>query len=143
MRYLIDTHIFIWYAKEQHKLSLDVMAILENWENQIYVSSETIKELVLLWNKKPDIRRWWKSPLDLIREVEDGYQIRVDYLHKEHYETYARLQINEEQEHYDPSDHLIIAQAITNHMPLISADTRFPWYRNQGLELVSNKTERD
>jgi len=51
MRYLIDTHIFIWYAKEQENLSSDVLAILENWENQILVSSETIKELILLWNK--------------------------------------------------------------------------------------------
>ena len=48
MRYLIDTHIFIWYAKERHKLSRDVLSILENYENQIYVSSETLKELVLL-----------------------------------------------------------------------------------------------
>lgn len=139
MRYLIDTHIFIWYAKEQDRLTPDVLSILENWENQIYVSSETVKELVLLWNKKPDVRRWWKSPLELIRDVEDGYGIRIDYLHKEHYETYARLQINEGQDHNDPSDHVIIAHAITNRMPLISADTRFPWYRNQGLELIYNK----
>ncbi len=138
MRYLIDTHIFIWYAKEQDYLTPEVLTILENWENQIYVSSETIKELVLLWNKKPDVRRWWKSPLELIRDVEDGYGIRVDYLHKEHYEMYARLQINEIQNHNDPSDHVIIAHAITNRMPLISADTRFPWYCNQGLELIYN-----
>ncbi len=139
MRYLIDTHIFIWYAKERHKLSRDVLSILENYENQIYVSSETLKELVLLWNKKPDIRRWWNSPLDLLRSVEDDYSIYVDYLHKEHYEMYARLNINETQEHNDPSDHIIISHAITNRMALISADTRFPWYRNQGLELIENK----
>ena len=142
MRYLIDTHIFIWYAKEQEKLSSDVLAILENWENQILVSSETIKELILLWNKKPDVRRWWKSPLELIRDVEDGYGINIDYLHKEHYETYARLQANEAGGHNDPSDHVIIAHAITNRIPLISADTRFPWYRSQGLELIFNGKER-
>ena len=96
---------------------------------------------MLLWNKKPHIRRWWKSPLDLLRSVEDEYAIRVEYLHKEHYETYAKLAINEAQEHYDPSDHLIISHAITNRMPLISADTRFPWYRNQGLDLIYNRTE--
>jgi PIN domain nuclease of toxin-antitoxin system len=52
---------------------------------------------------------------------------------------YARLNINETQEHNDPSDHIIISHAITNRMALISADTRFPWYRNQGLELIENK----
>lgn len=28
MRYLIDTHIFVWYAKEHYNLSKDVLAIL-------------------------------------------------------------------------------------------------------------------
>ena len=141
MRYLIDTHIFIWYAKERYKLTPDVMAIIEDWENQILISSETVREIILLWNKKPDVRRWWKSPLDMIRSVEDEYGIQVDYLHKEHYETYSKLSINEAQEHYDPSDHVIISHAITNRIPLISADTRFPWYRNQGLELIFNGKE--
>ncbi len=141
MRYLIDTHIFIWYAKERYKLTAEVMSILEDYENDIYVSSETLKELVLLWNKKPHIRRWWISPLDLLRSVEDEYGIKVDYLHKEHYETYARLRLNDCQDHNDPSDHVIISHAITNRMALISADTRFPWYRSQGLELIYNGKE--
>lgn len=42
---------------------------------------------------------------------------RVLYLHKEHYEMYAKLQINEAQKHYDPSDHLIIAHAIPMGFP--------------------------
>ena len=65
------------------------MSILEDYENDIYVSSETLKELVLLWNKKPHIRRWWISPLDLLRSVEDEYGIKVDYLHK----VYQSMQI--------------------------------------------------
>lgn len=139
MRYLIDTHIFIWSAKEQWKLTPDVKAILEDYENDICISSESLKELVQLWNKKPHIQKWWKSPLDVIRAVEDEFNVRILYLHKEHYETYAKLRINEAQEHYDPSDHLIISHALTNRIPLISADNKFPFYRNQGLELIENK----
>lgn len=139
MRYLIDTHIFIWYAKEQENLTPDVAALFDDYENSFCVSSETIRELILLWNRKPDVRKWWSSPLELIRSVEEEYGVSVLYLHKEHYETYSRLRINEVQEHYDPSDHLIISHALTNKMPLISADTRFPWYRNQGLDLIYNK----
>ena len=141
MRYLVDTHIFIWYAKEQHKLTRDVFNFMDNFENVPYISSESLKELVQLWNNKPHIRNWWKTPLDLLRAVEDEYGFRVSYLHKEHYETYARLCINENQGHYDPSDHLIISHALTERMPLISADTRFPWYRNQGLDLIYNGKE--
>ena len=64
--------------------------------------------------------------------------IEILYLHKEHYETYARLQTNEAQDHNDPSDHLIIAHAICNGIPLISDDDKFPFYRGQGLELIEN-----
>ena len=137
MRYLIDTHIFVWYAKERENLSRNVVAILKDYENDICISSETLKELVVLWNKKPNFRRWWKTPLEMINSVE-AQGIRILYLHKEHYEMYAKLQINEAQEHYDPSDHLIIAHAITNGIPLISDDSKFPFYRKQGLELIEN-----
>jgi len=139
MRYLIDTHIFIWSAREQWKLTPPVKAILQDYGNDICISSESLKELVILWNKKPQIRRWWKTPLDIVRAVEDECYFRILYLHKEHYETYASLQINEAQEHYDPSDHLIISHAITNRIPLISADRKFAFYRNQGLELIQNE----
>jgi len=133
VRYIIDTHIFVWYVNEQDNLSKDVIAILEDYENDIFVSSETLKELVVLWNKKPHFRRWWKTPLIMLRSIEDISNFNILYLCKEHYETYARLQINEMQQHNDPSDHLIISQAICNRIPLISADTKFPFYRNQGL----------
>lgn len=138
MRFLIDTHIFVWYAKERENLSRNVLALFDDYDNEFYVSSETLKELVVLWTKKPSIRKMWKTPLDIIRAVEDYYNFSILYLHKEHYETYARLQINEAQEHYDPSDHLIISLAICNGIPLISNDSKFPFYRSQGLELIEN-----
>ena len=138
MRYLIDTHIFLWYAKEQENLSRNILALFADYENEFYVSSETLKELIVLWHKKSSIRRWWKSPLDLIRAIEDDYGFSILYLHKEHYETYARLERNEKQDHNDPSDHIIISQAICNRMPLISDDAKFPYYRKQGLDLIEN-----
>ena len=50
----------------------------------------------------------------------------------------AKMKINEGQAHYDPSDHVIISQAITMKLPLISSDEKFPFYRRQGLELIEN-----
>ena len=62
MRYLIDTHIFIWYLKERENLSRDVIAILEDYDNQIYQSAESLREFVLLWNNKPHIRPYHYLP---------------------------------------------------------------------------------
>ena len=33
---------------------------------------------------------------------------------------------------------VIIAQAISHRMTLISSDTKFPFYRKQGLDLIVN-----
>ena len=38
---------------------------------------------------------------------------------------YANLRINMAQDHKDPSDHVIIAHAITEKMPLIYDDGKF------------------
>ena len=62
-----------------------------------------------------------------------------DLLDADVMQTYSRLQRNEAQGHKDPSDHVIISQAITLGIPLISSDTRFPFYRKQGLQLIFNK----
>ena len=41
--------------------------------------------------------------------------------------------------HNDPSDRLIIAQALTEKIPLISSDTKFPKYKKFGLEFIYNR----
>ncbi len=50
--------------------------------------------------------------------------------------TYSRLTINEAQDHRDPSDHVIIAHAITERLTLLSSDQKFAFYRSQGLDLL-------
>ena len=50
--------------------------------------------------------------------------------------TYSRLTINEAQDHRDPSDHVIIAHAITECLTLLSSDQKFAFYRSQGLDLL-------
>ena len=38
-----------------------------------------------------------------------------------------------------PFDHMIIAQSISDKIPIISSDSKFPFYENQGLQFVFNK----
>lgn len=45
-RYIIDTHIYIWYAKEPENLSRDVKAILDDYDNQIYLSAESLHIII-------------------------------------------------------------------------------------------------
>ena len=134
MRYLIDTNILTKFVIEGDLLSGDVSAILSDYENIIYVSSESMKEFVhLMQNGKIVLRKEIRS-LDVFDLVENALGFNVKYVNKEHLRTLSQLELVEN--HNDPSDRLIISQAITEKMPLISSDTKFPKYRKHGLYLI-------
>ena len=62
----------------------------------------------------------------------------VDNIDEHVIRSLAELEINETQEHKDPYDHIIIAQAMSHRMTLVSSDTKFPFYCKQGLQLIKN-----
>ncbi len=68
--------------------------------------------------------------------IEQDYGIEFLPLRRDTAFTYADLQLNEEQDHRDPSDHVIIAHAITERLTLLSSDQKFAFYRSQGLDLL-------
>lgn len=138
MRYLIDTNIFVYFASDLDLLSRDVLSIMSDYDSALCMSAESVKELIVAFRTKKLLSKRWKNELEMIRAIEDEFFIQILPIKKEHLETYAQLQINDAQGHKDPSDHMIIAQAITEHIPLISSDTRFPFYKNQGLDLIFN-----
>ena len=139
MRYLLDTCIFIHYAADRDLLSRDVFALLEDYDNSLYISAETVRELVIQFNKGKLVSKIWKSADEMITSIKEDYYIGILPLKEEHMRTYANLRINTAQDHNDPSDHVIIAHAITNHIPLITDDGKFEFYKKQGLELIVNK----
>lgn len=139
MRYLIDTNIFVFLSTDVDSLSRDVLTLLEDPDALLYISAESVRELIVGYRNKGLCSKYWKSSAELVKAIEDEYYVKILPLKKEHMETYAHMEINEAQGHKDPSDHVIIAHAITEHLPLISSDTRFEFYRSQGLDLIFNK----
>lgn len=139
MRYLIDTNIFIYMSSDPDLLSSDVNSIIEDYDSLLYISVESVRELVQLYQKKGVGSKRWKSAEDMVKSIESEFYIQILPLKKEHMITYARLEINEAQNHKDPSDHVIISQALTEHIYLISSDRKFTFYTEQGLKLVFNE----
>jgi PIN domain nuclease of toxin-antitoxin system len=138
MRYLIDTNIFVYLATDPELLSADVQAIIQDPNNILCMSMESIKELVVAYRRKGLWAKRWRTPEDIIDSVKNEYFIEVLPIHEEHMRTFAHLTTNDAQGHTDPSDHLIISHALTERMPLISSDRLFAFYRNQGLDLIVN-----
>lgn len=139
MRYLIDTHIFLYIVNDFDLLDRDVEAIVKDPDNIICMSAESLKELVVGYKNRSFATKKWKTCEELTNSVTEDYGISVLPVDQQIIRTYSRLQKNENQGHKDPSDHVIISHAITLGLPLISSDTRFPFYRKQGLELIVNK----
>ena len=139
MRYLIDTNILVYAVIDRDSLDRDVTAILQEPDTVLYMSAESVRELIVGYRNKGLCSKRWKSVEAMVTSIEKEFYIKILPLKKEHMQTYARLEINEAQGHKDPSDHVIIAHAITEHLPLISSDTRFEFYRTQGLDLIFNK----
>jgi len=138
MRYLIDTNIFLYLTTDVTLLDNNVHNILDDYENTLYISVESIKELILFYRKQKNKTKVWKSETEMVLSIESELNIKILPLKKEHLLTYARLEINSAQNHKDPSDHIIISQAITEKMPLISSDQKFQFYTNQQLDFIFN-----
>jgi PIN domain nuclease of toxin-antitoxin system len=137
MRYLVDTNIVIFLFREEDRLTKDTVYILDDDRNQIYVSSETLKELILLWESGNFVVKGWKSPEPIIDFIVNEMNYGIKPMTEEHLRTLANLPRFED--HKDPFDRAIIAHAITEGITLISSDTKFDRYERYGLDLIFNE----
>ena len=135
MRYFIDTNVLINIIETDY-ISEDVLAIIYDYENIIYVSSECIREWIQLMQTGKIASKRNNMDIDIFDFVESELGFNIKYIAKEHLKTLVGLEKIEN--HNDPFDRLIIAQAITENIPIISSDTKFPKYRKQGLQLILN-----
>jgi len=139
-RFIIDTNILIYIITEDFdSLSNDVKTILDDYESEILISMETVRELIVAFRRKKLLSKTFRSSLEMIDSLQRDYGVRIVQTDMEVMRTLAKMTINEAEEHNDPSDHIIIAQAITMRLPLISSDRKFTFYRNQGLDLIFNE----
>ena len=136
MRYLIDTCIFTTYVTDIDSLSRDALAIIEDYDNTICMSAESIRELIVSFNNGEIVSKFWDSAHHMIDAILNEFCITVLPLKEEHMYTYSDLRLNVSMKHKDPSDHIIISHAITEGLPLLSSDSKFDFYKDQGLDFI-------
>ena len=136
MRILLDTCAVIDILTDWDNMDTDVQDLIDDPQNLLFASFETMREIVVHFNNKALLSKFWKTAWDVLDAVEHDLNIEFLPLRKDIGYTYSRLHLNMADDHRDPSDHVIISQAITEHLTLLSSDRKFPFYRNQGLELV-------
>ena len=112
MRLLLDTHIFLWLTDGNPRLSNHAKALIDGAE-AVFVSSATIWEIAI----KVRLGKLKADPEQLIAEIwSNGFE-ELPVVSR-HAKAIAKLP----RHHGDPFDLLLVAQAITEPMRLLTAD---------------------
>ena len=138
-RLLLDTNIFIYWATDVDLLSEDVYNLMDEPDAMLYLSSASVMEMVVGYNNHSFDTRGWKSAQEMVESIGKEFYIDILPFKEEHLITFAKLRANITKGHKDPFDHMIISHAITEDMTLVSSDSRFPFYKRQGLKLLYNE----
>ncbi|MDJ0660377.1 MAG: type II toxin-antitoxin system VapC family toxin [Crocosphaera sp.] len=122
MKFLLDTHTFLWYLSGDSQLSLLAKETIENKEN-LYFSTVSLWEIAIKINMvKLTINRSLK---DLITELNymDIYILPINVQDIEMYPNLTLLQ-----NHRDPFDRMLITQAMNRQLIIVTKDSKFDAY---------------
>ncbi len=122
MRVLIDTHVFLWWVEGERALPAKARAVIANPGNECLLSMASVWELAI----KAGLGKL-KLSLPVRRYVVEnvaanGFRLlEIGVAHVGRVESLA-------QHHGDPFDRLLIAQALEEKLPVVTADPVFVKY---------------
>lgn len=126
MKVLLDTHAFLWFITGDGRLSKKARRLMENVESELYLSAASVWEMAI------------KSSLGKLsvpvpfhefiqQKILEGFVIMpVEWPHAA---KVADLPFH----HRDPFDRLLAAQALTERLPVITAD---PVFKKYGVKII-------
>jgi PIN domain nuclease of toxin-antitoxin system len=122
MALLLDTHAFLWLLEGSPNLSSAALAALVDPANDVFLSVASVWEpAIKVGNQKMTL----KEPLDvLLSKWATAFAIDLLPITEKHALEVLRMPYH----HRDPFDRIMIAQALTEGMTIVTADTRFAPY---------------
>ncbi|HEX9201813.1 MAG TPA: type II toxin-antitoxin system VapC family toxin [Acidobacteriaceae bacterium] len=122
MKVLVDTHVFLWDLLGDHRSSRLAKQILKSDEHELYFS------LVSLWEFSIKIKTGKLNALGssvaYLRDEMENYNMQLLPIRYEHVLQLETLPAH----HSDPFDRLLIAQAVTESLPILTHDAAFTAY---------------
>lgn len=124
MNLLLDTHVAIWAAGLSHRLPAHIRDIIADPGNLVFVSAATLWEIAIKFTLSKRHNLPFSAQEARAKFLAVGYRfLPVMPEHAVAVETLPGL-------HGDPFDRLLVAQAVTEPMRLISHDRRVGAYSN-------------
>ena len=132
MKYLLDTHTFIWSVMDSKKLSENVRTIIEDSDNETFISGISFWELAI----KTQLGKMKFENFNILHlpNIATQYGFSVFTPTSYDYVTFSKLPIVEN--HKDPFDRMLIHTALRNNLILLSKDSCFDKYIDYGLQLL-------
>ena len=122
MRLLLDTHVAIWSLTAIHRLPVDIRHMLASRSNDVLVSAASIWEIAIKFR----LGRKDSPPFDAEEAIRHFTNVGYDFLDISVAHTAAVGHLNTP--HADPFDRLLIAQAITEPLTLVTRDRNLAAY---------------
>ena len=123
MKVIVDTHAFLWFITANPKLSETAKSIIQNPENIRFISNATYWEIAI---KSSLNKLFLHKPFETLFAVKGFHVLKINPQHLIRLHSLKFF-------HKDPFDRLIISQALTENMAIISKDSEFKQY---GVDLI-------
>jgi PIN domain nuclease of toxin-antitoxin system len=128
MKYLLDTHTFIWTILDSAKLSAKARKIIR--AEEIYVSSISLWEISIKYGLgKLELDNTNPEQLLVAARSIDIKEITITADEAVSFYTLKLL-------HKDPFDRMLVWQCLKNNFTLLSKDERIQEYKAFGLNLI-------
>ena len=121
MNLLLDTHVFLWYLADSPKLSKSARSAIAR-AGSVYVSVASLWEIAI----KLSLGRLRAKKLDASRLATLAED--CGFLELRIHATHAAGLLALPSPHDDPFDRMLIAQAITEELTILTADAAFAAY---------------
>jgi PIN domain nuclease of toxin-antitoxin system len=112
MQILLDTHLFLWWLKDDPQLSKQAISLIKD-ANIVYVSSVSIWEAAI----KIQLGKLNANIIELVDAIRNEGFAELPLLAKQ-----AAIIAKLPNFHRDPFDRMLIAQAITEPLRLLTSD---------------------
>lgn len=122
MRFLLDTHAFLWFLLADPQLSPLAKLLIEDPRHEIEISPASYWEVAI----KIQIGKY-SLPVPYDQFIES--QIELNAFHILHIEPrHTSLLTTLPLHHKDPFDRLLVSQALAEKIPILSRDEAFDAY---------------
>ncbi|MCH7614126.1 MAG: type II toxin-antitoxin system VapC family toxin [Nitrospinae bacterium] len=123
MKYLLDTHVMLWFLEDSPELSTKSRRILKNAEHELFWSVVSYWELSVKFSLgRLELDKEWPALLEREKKVN---RIQDLPLYQKHCEPHLNLPWH----HKDPFDRLLICQAMVENMILMTKDRHIKKYK--------------